>query len=71
MKLAVFFQDAPLGTVETSEHGEMIYSGPSREGIKDRIDHFARKTRLRGDDLLRYALSKLDSYTWAKEVSNN
>lgn len=68
MKLAMFFQETPLGTVETLRDGNMFYSGPSRDGIQSRVEHFAKKTGLKGDKLLNHVLSNMNGYTWAKKV---
>jgi hypothetical protein len=69
MKIRLHFRDEELGTAETGPGGAVSYAGPNPEGVRGRVEYYARATGLSGEALLRHVLARSQGQNWAEEVA--
>lgn len=67
MKVRFYFRGEPAGEGAVNEGGEAVFTGPA-QSIGE---HYARRTGLSGEALLRYLLSRLSGHWHAEEAEGD
>jgi hypothetical protein len=68
VKIRLHFRDEEVGTAEAGPGGAVSYAGPNPEGVRGRVEYYARVTGLSGEALLRHVLARAQGQNWAEEV---